>query len=295
MVACLHISMVYFFFSYHEKCQCSICDHGRFCHSHSELRMQFPSPAPQFWLSQVTSYLISTVLSVCSVQSTFYAFPTHTAIFRDTVPMYDDSCLHDNTDIMQSCSYILHTANCFINKHSVIKLSSLRIQILISNFLFYKRNIHHSWLCHVGHLTSNPGHWPHSSPFRVPHLWRKYFEWKQPLGTTRHRQEDNIKMVLEKKGCNNAGWVHLTPDQVQWSYIHVLLKVGNMLASWVTVKFLRKILFRGDSEVTQSLIIMKGVLKLYREQLIQVESAVWPGWPLKLHSCPKTRHEPCNA
>jgi hypothetical protein len=179
-----------FLFQCHEKCQCSICDHGQCCHSHSELCMQFPWPAPQF------CYLILTVLSVCSMHSTFYAFSTHTVIFRDTVAMYDDSCLHDDTDITQSCSCALLTANCFINKHSVIKLSSLRIQILISNFLYYKWNTHHSD-CHLGlYLTSNPGHWSHSSTFRVPHLWRKYFEWKRPLGRHRHSQKDNSKMVV---------------------------------------------------------------------------------------------------
>jgi hypothetical protein len=41
-------------------------------------------------------------------------------------------------------------------------------------------------------------------------------EGKRPLGRTRHRWEDNIKMDLQEVGCEGMGWMELPQDRVRW-------------------------------------------------------------------------------
>jgi hypothetical protein len=41
-------------------------------------------------------------------------------------------------------------------------------------------------------------------------------ECKKPLGRTRHRWEDNIKMILKEKGIDEANWIRLAQDMVWW-------------------------------------------------------------------------------
>jgi hypothetical protein len=41
-------------------------------------------------------------------------------------------------------------------------------------------------------------------------------EGKRPLGRTRHRQEDNIKMDLQKLGCEGMKWIDLSHDRDKW-------------------------------------------------------------------------------
>jgi hypothetical protein len=41
-------------------------------------------------------------------------------------------------------------------------------------------------------------------------------EGKRPLGRTRHRWEDNIKMDLQEVGCRGTGWIDLTQDRDSW-------------------------------------------------------------------------------
>jgi hypothetical protein len=41
-------------------------------------------------------------------------------------------------------------------------------------------------------------------------------EGKRPLGRPRHRWEDNIKMDLREIGIDEANWVRLAQDRVQW-------------------------------------------------------------------------------
>jgi len=41
-------------------------------------------------------------------------------------------------------------------------------------------------------------------------------EVRRPLGTPRHRWEDNIKMDLREIGIDGANWIHLAQDRVQW-------------------------------------------------------------------------------
>jgi hypothetical protein len=39
---------------------------------------------------------------------------------------------------------------------------------------------------------------------------------KRPLGRPRHRWEDNIKMDLREIGIDEANWIQLAQDRVQW-------------------------------------------------------------------------------
>jgi len=41
-------------------------------------------------------------------------------------------------------------------------------------------------------------------------------EGKRPLGRTRHRWEDNIKMNLQEVGCGGVDWIELAQDRDRW-------------------------------------------------------------------------------
>ena len=41
-------------------------------------------------------------------------------------------------------------------------------------------------------------------------------EGKRPLGRTRHRWEDNIKMDLQEVGCGGMDWIGLAQDRDRW-------------------------------------------------------------------------------
>jgi hypothetical protein len=45
-------------------------------------------------------------------------------------------------------------------------------------------------------------------------FWRP--KGKRPLGRPRHRWEDNIKMDLSEIGIDQANWIQLAWDRVQW-------------------------------------------------------------------------------
>jgi hypothetical protein len=41
-------------------------------------------------------------------------------------------------------------------------------------------------------------------------------EGKRPLGSTRRRLEDNIRMDLEEVGCGSMDWIGLAQDRDRW-------------------------------------------------------------------------------
>jgi hypothetical protein len=41
-------------------------------------------------------------------------------------------------------------------------------------------------------------------------------EGKRPLGRSRHRLKDNIKMNLRDTGLKGVDWIHLVQDRDQW-------------------------------------------------------------------------------
>ena len=41
-------------------------------------------------------------------------------------------------------------------------------------------------------------------------------EGKRPLGRSRHRWEDNIKMDLQEVGCEGMDWIDLAQDGDRW-------------------------------------------------------------------------------
>jgi hypothetical protein len=53
-------------------------------------------------------------------------------------------------------------------------------------------------------------------------------EGKRPLGRSRHRWEDNIKMDLREIGINGANWIRLAQDRVQWQAF-----VNTVMNLWV--------------------------------------------------------------
>jgi hypothetical protein len=49
--------------------------------------------------------------------------------------------------------------------------------------------------------------------------------WKKiPLGRSRHRWEDNIKMDVGEIGWEGVDWIHLDQERVQW---RAVVKHGN--------------------------------------------------------------------
>jgi len=41
-------------------------------------------------------------------------------------------------------------------------------------------------------------------------------EGKRPLGRSRHRWEDNIRMDLREIGWEGVNWIHVVQDRDQW-------------------------------------------------------------------------------
>jgi hypothetical protein len=41
-------------------------------------------------------------------------------------------------------------------------------------------------------------------------------EGKRPLGRSRHRWEDNIKLDLREIGIDGSNWIHLAQNRVRW-------------------------------------------------------------------------------
>ena len=47
-------------------------------------------------------------------------------------------------------------------------------------------------------------------------VWMGKPEGKRPLGRTRHRCEDNIKMDLQEVGYGSMDWIELAQDRYRW-------------------------------------------------------------------------------
>ena len=63
-------------------------------------------------------------------------------------------------------------------------------------------------------------------------------EEKRPLGRSRSRWEDNIKMDLQEVGYGGIDWIDLAEDRDRWlalvnavMNLRVLLNMGNFLTS----------------------------------------------------------------
>ena len=51
-------------------------------------------------------------------------------------------------------------------------------------------------------------------------------EGKTPLGRSRRRWEDNIKMDLREMGCDVRDWIDLVQDRVQcWAYVRAIMNL----------------------------------------------------------------------
>jgi hypothetical protein len=53
-------------------------------------------------------------------------------------------------------------------------------------------------------------------------------EGKRPLGRSRHRWEDNIKLDLREIGIDGVNWIQLAQDRVQWQVF-----VNTVMNLWV--------------------------------------------------------------
>jgi hypothetical protein len=57
-------------------------------------------------------------------------------------------------------------------------------------------------------------------------------EYKRPLGRPRRRWEDNIKMDLKEIGIDEAKWIRLAQDRVQWwVFVNTVMKLRVPLES----------------------------------------------------------------
>ena len=63
-------------------------------------------------------------------------------------------------------------------------------------------------------------------------------EGKRPLGRSRHRWDDNIKMDLQEVGCESMDWIKLAQDRDRWRELvntvmnlRVPKNAGNFLTS----------------------------------------------------------------
>jgi len=51
-------------------------------------------------------------------------------------------------------------------------------------------------------------------------------ERKRPLGRNKRRWEDNIKMDLQKMGCEGMDWIDLVQDRERWrALVHAVMNL----------------------------------------------------------------------
>jgi hypothetical protein len=73
------------------------------------------------------------------------------------------------------------------------------------------------WVGHVAHLGEGTG------VYRVL-VGRP--DGKRPLGTPRHRLEDNIKLNLVEIGIDGVNWIRFAQDRVQWrAFVNMVINL----------------------------------------------------------------------
>ena len=75
------------------------------------------------------------------------------------------------------------------------------------------------WAGHVARMRERRG---------VYRVWVGKPEYKRPLGRTRSRWEDNIKMYVQEVGCGGMDWIELAQDRDRWRAL-----VGMVRDFWV--------------------------------------------------------------
>jgi len=85
------------------------------------------------------------------------------------------------------------------------------------------------WAGHVARMRERRG---------VYRVWVGKPEYKRPLGRTRSRWEDNIKMYVQEVGCGGMDWIELAQDRDRWwALVNAIMNfrvpqnVGNFLTS----------------------------------------------------------------
>jgi hypothetical protein len=80
-------------------------------------------------------------------------------------------------------------------------------------------------------------------------------EGKRPLGRSRRRRGDNIKMDLQEVGCGRMDWIDEAQDRDRWwafvnagMNLRVPQNAGNFLTSCKPVSFSRRTLHHGVSK-----------------------------------------------
>jgi hypothetical protein len=58
-------------------------------------------------------------------------------------------------------------------------------------------------------------------------------EGKRPLGRPSHRWEDNIKAGLREIGIDEANWIQLAQDRIQWrAFVSTVMNLRVALRKW---------------------------------------------------------------
>jgi hypothetical protein len=80
-------------------------------------------------------------------------------------------------------------------------------------------------------------------------------EGKRPLGRSRYRWVDNVRMDLQEVGCGYMDWIGLAQDKDRWQTLvsvvmnlRVPRNVGNFPTSCKPVSFSRRTLYHGVSK-----------------------------------------------